>query len=157
MDDGLVDMILEIDPCADEQIRSQFIDTVWPLHGRCYHCHSDRYSARSTQRPRPAAWMSDNRGDPGARITLNRLLESAYLNWETPDQSLILLKPLSTDFGGIHHGGGTKMRNLDDPLYIPLLAWIEHVALCQNESEPQSNTSESDPSETDPSESDPSP
>ena len=148
VNDQSIDMHVEIDPCAEDQIRSQFTETVWPLHGRCYHCHSDRYSARSTQYPRPAAWMSDNRNNQGARITANRLLESAYLDLETPTQSIILLKPLSTAFGGIHHGGGTKMRDLDDPLYIPLLAWIEHIASCQNASNTQTGSSEPESAES---------
>jgi hypothetical protein len=141
------DMIAPVDLCSNQSHINQFTNTVWTLHGRCYHCHADRYSAQSTQRPRPAPWMSNNRGDMGARITAMRLLESTYLDLETPAQSLILLKPLSTAFGGVDHGGGTKMRNTDDPLYVPLLAWIEQLAACQAEQteiDSQTNPSQSE-------------
>ena len=100
-------------------------------HGRCYHCHADSYSARSTQNPQPAAWMSDDRQELGAQITSERLREQAYLNLDEPSQSLILLKPLTPQLGGLDHGGGTKMRDLDDALYAPLLAWIEMLAACR--------------------------
>jgi len=122
---------MELPACSEELIVYQFTRDVWPQHGRCYHCHADSYSARSTQNPQPAAWMSDDRGALGAQITSERLREQAYLNLDEPSQSLILLKPLTPQLGGLDHGGGTKMRDLDDGLYAPLLAWIEMLAACR--------------------------
>ena len=122
---------MELPSCSEELIVYQFTRDVWPQHGRCYHCHADSYSARSTQNPQPAAWMSDDRQELGAQITSERLREQAYLNLDEPSQSLILLKPLTPQLGGLDHGGGTKMRDLDDALYAPLLAWIEMLAACR--------------------------
>ena len=75
--------------------------------------------------------MSDDREIVGAHTAVDRILQRGYLNVEAPDQSLILLKPLAEDAGGVWHGGGTKMRDTDDLLYIPLHAWVEHVASCR--------------------------
>ena len=75
--------------------------------------------------------MSDERDQFGARVTSERLRTQGYLDLDQPAESLILLKPLTTDLGGLSHGGGTKMRDFEDVLYVPLLAWIEHVAACQ--------------------------
>lgn len=119
------------DLCSDEGVFYQFRWSVWPLHGRCYYCHADHYSERSSQEPPPAAWMSNNREELGAERTMHRVLNSEYLNLDVPSQSLILLKPLSEEAGGLPHGGGTKMRDTEDVLYVPLLAWIEHLAECQ--------------------------
>lgn len=143
---GVHDMDLEPDmeliPCSEAQLVHQFTAEVWPLHGRCYHCHSDSYSAASTQAPRPAPWMSDDRERLGARIASERIRAAGYLNLDEPAQSLILLKPLSVEAGGTIHGGGTKMRDLEDPLYVPLLAWIEHVAACQGYVPPEESAGE---------------
>ena len=126
-------MDMELEPCSEELLSFEFTQEVWPLHGRCYYCHSDRYSARSNQSVRPAPWMSDDREEAGALITAARLRESAYLNLSEPSQSLILLKPLTTELGGVPHSGGTKIRSFEDTLYLRLLAWIEHLASCQAE------------------------
>ncbi len=147
LDQGLLDQeLLDADPpepdmeipppppedlCSAEGVQYRFRWEVWPLHGRCYYCHADHYSANSTRDQPPAGWMSDDRETIGAQVTAQRLLDSEYLDLVTPSESLILLKPLSEDFGGLPHGGGTKMRDLDDVLYVPLLAWIEHVASCR--------------------------
>jgi|GEM_PF-2620927 len=130
LDMELERMDMELELCSEERLNFEFIEEVWPKHGRCYYCHADRYSANSTQSPRPAPWMSDNREEAGALITAERLRASGYLNLAEPSQSLILLKPLSTELGGVSHGGGTKIRSLDDTLYQGLLAWIEHLASC---------------------------
>ena len=119
------------DLCSDAGVLYRLRWDIWPLHGRCYHCHADRYSERSTQDPPPSAWMSNDREDLGAEQTLARLLSSEYLNLDEPVQSLILLKPLSEDAGGLPHGGGTKMRSIEDSLYVQLLAWIEHLVECR--------------------------
>lgn len=120
------------DPCDEQEIIAQFTLEVWPWHGRCYHCHADSYSASSRQYPPPPPWMSDDRGVIGARITAERLLQGSYLDLAHPEQSAMLLKPLAEDAGGTPHGGGAKMSDTQDVLYVPLLAWITRVAACQN-------------------------
>ena len=122
-----------VDPCSKQGIFTRFVSDVWPFHGRCYHCHSDQYSASSRQRPPPPAWISNNREYLGGLLTADRLLNGDYIDLSHPPASLILLKPLAEDMGGLPHAGGTKMANLEDPLYVPLLAWIEQVAECQRE------------------------
>lgn len=135
----LEDMIVEdmpedmpdVDECSRRGIEQKFTEEVWIWHGRCYHCHADTYSERYRQYPKPAPWMSDDRSDSGGHLTARRLLESTYLDLEDPAQSQILLKPLKPEAGGIDHGGGSKMADTEDVLYVPLLAWIEHVSACQ--------------------------
>lgn len=119
-----------IERCSEADTVIRFIEQVWPFHGRCYHCHSDYYSSTSYQVPRPAAWMSDDRGLSGAWETVTRLLDSEYLNYEDPHQSLILLKPLSELDEGVQHGGGHKMIDKTDELYQALLNWTEYIISC---------------------------
>ncbi len=123
------------DPCSRRGLEQHFARDVWNWHGRCYHCHADTYSERSNQIPKPPPWMSDDRSTAGAHLTARRLLEGPYLNLEEPSQSLILLKPLVIEEGGLEHKGGSKMANTEDIMYVPLIGWIEQVAACQEQEE----------------------
>ena len=64
-----------------------------------------------------------------ARETVAKIVAGGYVNVDEPDQSLLVLKPLSEEDGGVVHGGGTKMRRAD-LLYVKLLAWSELYAQC---------------------------
>ena len=64
-------------------------------------------------------------------MTVDNLLESDYLDFNDPEESLILLKPLAEEKGGVEHGGGTKFSKRTDRLYIAMLRWINHVAACR--------------------------
>jgi hypothetical protein len=120
-----------LEPCSEADVVTRFIQQVWPYHGRCYHCHSDYYSSTSHQSPRPAAWMSDDRGLAGAWFTVTQLIDNGYLNFDRPSESLILLKPLAEEAGGVSHGGGSKMIDQSDELYQALFVWASYVSSCQ--------------------------
>ena len=74
-----------------------------------------------------------------ARETVANILDGGYVNVDAPAESLLVLKPLSEEDGGVFHGGGTKMRRAD-LLYVKLLAWAELYAQCRN--------AKADPSDT---------
>lgn len=122
--------ISNVETCSDSDFVVRFIQSVWPDHGRCYHCHSDYYSRLSHQSPQPSPWMSDDRGIYGALETTQRILNSSLIDLSRPTQSLILLKPLVEEAGGLAHGGGAKMSSTNDELYLKLLNWITYVAEC---------------------------
>lgn len=130
-EDMSADMMSEINACDRRAVEQKFAEEVWPWHGRCYHCHGETYSAKYRHDPKPAPWMSDDRSEAGAHLTARRLLQSTYLDLEFPSRSTILLKPLALEAGGVEHGGGSKIANEEDVMYVPLLAWIEHVSACQ--------------------------
>ncbi len=114
-----------------EQLNQAFFDHVWPWNGRCYHCHSEFHASRQTSSPTP--WMSNKRDREGSDHALRQASVLGFFDLEPPDQSRFLLKPLSEQLGGLPHVGGTKMRDLEDPMYVPSLAFIELMASCRSQ------------------------
>jgi len=85
-----------------DRVLTSFMENVWVEAGRCAACHSsDRNQEQVKKHGEKVNWMKP--GDPQA--TLDHLLEAGLIDVETPEESLILLKPLLK----VKHGGGQKM------------------------------------------------
>ena len=76
--------------------------------------------------------MSDLDDREGSDTTMRRVVEWGLLDVDTPADSLILLKPLARNSGGLRHGGGTKFRSTEDPAYLDFRWWITYYAQCVN-------------------------
>jgi hypothetical protein len=85
-----------------DRVLTSFMENVWVEAGRCAACHSsDRNQEQVKKHGQKVNWMKP--GNPQA--TLDHLLEAGLIDVETPEESLILLKPLLK----VKHGGGQKM------------------------------------------------
>ncbi len=129
--DGTDAPTFEIDPtdCSPTTREETFLYTIYPFRGRCFPCHFIGSTYGPAEAPR---WIdgSDACG-PGAVISRSNLLELGVVDFDDPESSLLLLKPLSEDLGGVVHGGHDKFDNKMDPAYLAFLAWIEYEAGCQ--------------------------
>ena len=79
----------------------------------------------------PPHWLSESKDLEGAAETLEHILEAGYLDVNQPEDSVLILKPLSESLGGVHHGGGPKFTNADDPTLLDMRSWARHWAECE--------------------------
>jgi hypothetical protein len=120
--------ILDAGACSPEAERQLFEDIVWPWKGRCSHCHAEDAVISVGN---PPHWMADTE-DPHAPVrTMCSVAERGYLDVNHPAESLLLLKPLREQFGGIQHGGGTKFLSLSDMAYVGFRTWVDQWAACR--------------------------
>ncbi|MBC8067565.1 MAG: hypothetical protein IAG13_04455 [Deltaproteobacteria bacterium] len=114
--------------CSDRSLEAGFAALVYSWRGRCYPCHFDSHEGAPEDAPR---WIHDGACDIGAVETLHNLIEQGNLDAENPEQSLLLLKPISEELGGVMHGGHQKIASFEDPAYVDFLAWLQRWSACQ--------------------------
>jgi hypothetical protein len=120
-----------VDPggCDQTAIEQVFRSTVYDQRGRCSPCHFNVAESAEYQAPLWIEVAPDCA--TGARVTMDNVIRNGYLDFEDPEQSLLLLKPLAESAGGVTHGGGDKFENQDDPGYQSFLYFIQRLANCE--------------------------
>ncbi len=120
-----------VDPgdCNDLTREAVFREKVFRWRGRCSPCHYEGAQAAPTvMAPR---WISAGPCNQASLETMRTVFASGYVDLEQPDQSLLLLKPLAQDLGGVEHGGGDKFHAFEDAAYVDILYWITREQECQ--------------------------
>ncbi len=104
-----------------DQLLKSFEQDVWAWRFRCMNCHTEGTAQNDKMKkehgPR-VAWVKKD----GAEATMEYLIESRLIDFDKPDNSLLLRKPL-----GEKHGGGLKFV-VGDQAYKGFRAWIEDLA-----------------------------
>jgi hypothetical protein len=102
-----------------DRMAESFETNVWSMRFRCMNCHSEGTPQNDKlvkeHGPR-VAWFK--KGGPEA--TMEYLLASKLIDWENPEKSLLLAKPLNE----VKHGGGIKFV-VGDQGYKAFRAWID--------------------------------
>ena len=114
--------------CSDLAIEELFFETVYQSRGRCYPCHFDGAQEYDIGAP-PWAVQSAN-CKASSLGTLRNIIKSGYINVEEPEQSLLILKPLMQEQGGVEHGGHDKFE-LNDSAHSNFLQFVTRYAECQ--------------------------
>src|SRR5262249_15095133 len=103
-----------------DRVLASFIDNVWSEVGRCAHCHSpDRNQKQVAEHGEQVSWIKLN--DPAA--TMHYMLDAGLLDAESPEESLLLLKPTMQ----VKHGGGKKIV-VGDRTYKQFRRFIDDYA-----------------------------
>lgn len=115
--------------CTDATLEELFYDEVYAWRARCFPCHvSDQLKAA----PDAPRWLRVEGNCATSSLASYRIVTSGdYLNLDEPDQSLLLLKPLSVEAGGVEHGGHAKFDGTADPAYQAFLRFIQQYADCK--------------------------
>ncbi|HKP60363.1 MAG TPA: hypothetical protein VJV78_26740 [Polyangiales bacterium] len=124
--------------CSELALEQLFSSNVYQWRERCYPCHF----RSDIQVPEAPKWISDANMQKvetttacasASLETMRTVLGRGYVDLQQPARSLILLKPLAAEGGGVAHGGGPKFDGPDDPSYQTFLAWIRRYADCSAE------------------------
>jgi hypothetical protein len=116
--------------CADVDLEQAFYDDVYAWRGRCISCHSDLFPNGDKEAPR---WISTaGNCETGSAVTFKQALTLGIMNFADPPNSLILLKPLDKDGGGVAHGGGQKYADTTDDGYLSMMRFIQHYKKCKD-------------------------
>lgn len=84
-----------------DRVLESFVENIWSEVGRCQHCHSPESNQKQVEKHGARmSWIRPR--DPAA--TLAQCVEQGIIDPDSPEQSLILQKPLVL----VEHGGGPK-------------------------------------------------
>lgn len=114
--------------CSDMELEQAFYDDVYSWRGRCSPCHFDKFPDADKEAPR---WISTlGNCANGSAATFKNARDLGIFNTDDPTQSLILLKPLDREGGGVAHGGAQKFADKTDPTYQSFLRFATHYKAC---------------------------
>lgn len=118
--------------CSDLAIEQLFRDTIYRSRGRCYTCHFDFAAGEILGDPTP--WIrTDGSCNEASLATLREIERRGYIDVDEPEKSLLLLKPLAEEEGGLEHGGGEKFHSDEDSAYLNFSTFIERYASCKRD------------------------
>jgi hypothetical protein len=116
------------DGCSPLAIELLFQQSVYASRGRCYPCHYDSHQGTPLNAPR---WIhTEGNCDSASLATLRAVQRGGYLDVDDPGQSLLLLKPLGEQGGGVEHGGDNKLHGEEDPAYVNFKRFLDRYAEC---------------------------
>lgn len=118
--------------CGQADIEALFRSRVYSLRGRCSPCHVNLAENEQYEAPLWIELAPDC--ETASKTTLSNVIGGGYVNFDDPERSLLLQKPLPESRGGVAHGGGDKFDNTDDPGYRSFLEFIERLVDCQTSS-----------------------
>lgn len=118
--------------CNRATIERLFRGTVYDNRGRCSPCH---FREEDTKTPEEIRWLTSS-GDclVASLASLRAVEELGYINTETPEESLLIQKPLAESDGGLPHGGHDKFV-AGDKVHRAFLHFATRYAACENSTE----------------------
>lgn len=107
-----------------DHVLSSFVDNVWAEVGRCAACHSpDRNAQQRQKHGEKVSWIKPR--DPAG--TLAYMLEAKLIDVDSPEDSVLILKPTMQ----VPHGGGIKLE-IGDRTYKQFMAFLTDYAAIVN-------------------------
>jgi len=104
----------------EDHVVERFVDLVWSEVERCAGCHSPLLNKKQVEEHgEQVSWIVPD--DPAA--TLDLIVDHELIDLETPEKSLLLLKPTKQ----VDHGGGIKLI-VGDRTYSRFRAFLEDYA-----------------------------
>lgn len=105
-----------------DRVAESFERNIWALRFRCMSCHTEgtpQCDKLVKEHGARVAWFKK----AGPEATLDSLLSSKLIDFDAPEKSLLLTKPLND----VKHGGGVKIVTGDQG-YRALRAFVEDAA-----------------------------
>ncbi|WP_020471830.1 hypothetical protein [Zavarzinella formosa] len=105
-----------------DRLLESFERNIWAMRFRCMNCHTEGTPANDKYRKQfgdRVAWVRKG----GSGETMNFLLESKLIDVKTPENSLLIQKPLNA----VKHEGGLKFA-VGDQAHKSFRQWVEDVA-----------------------------
>lgn len=116
-----------VDPgdCSEPTLEALFADRVYAWRGRCFPCH---FQGEGFNAPH---WIDVGPCEVGASRTMKEVLSRGLIDPADPGSSLLLLKPLDEQAGGLFHGGHNKISKRDEAIFQDFESWIMRFSQCQ--------------------------
>ncbi|MCH9682074.1 MAG: hypothetical protein K0V04_11620 [Deltaproteobacteria bacterium] len=114
--------------CSDVTLELVWREKVYSWRSRCFPCHFDSHAEDFENTP---PWIATGPCNSASLETFRNAELAGYLDAESPERSLLLLKPLDEELGGVEHGGGAKLHGDDDPTLLDFTYFLERWAACQ--------------------------
>lgn len=115
--------------CDDIVLEEMFQHDFYAWRSRCFPCH---WSTHGDSVPEAPNWLQIGACDVSSLATLREIERRGYIDVDEPTESLLLLKPLDEELGGIEHGGGTKFHDDEEESYLAFVHFLERYAACNN-------------------------
>ncbi len=128
------DVLSPLNGCDEAGLVQLFDQKVFSWRGRCVSCHAT-YGANTDPATGGAApkmfygSQESPEGPDDARFTMFNMIGLQVVNLTTPENSLLLHKPLN-DLANNPHGGGQKFQDESDPAYADFLDWLTAYDAC---------------------------
>jgi hypothetical protein len=117
--------------CGELALEKLFRDTIYESRGRCFPCH---FSAEKDAAPEALHFIEQTGScDSSSLATMHNVIEAGLVDFQDPEQSLLLLKPLGEGGGGVAHGGDEKFSPGSDPGYDNFVYWLKRYVACQGQ------------------------
>ena len=116
--------------CSDATLEALWRSKVYAWRQRCYPCHFVTFDVEGSNLD-PPLWIEVGECEIGSLKTFRNAEVAGYLDPNDPMQSLLLLKPLDEDLGGIEHGGNPKIHTTHEGAYIDFVGFLERYAGCR--------------------------
>lgn len=114
--------------CSELTLELVWREKVYSWRSRCFPCHFDSHQGSFDT---AARWISTGDCNPASLASLRTAERLGYLDAEDPERSLLLTKPLDEEYGGVEHGGGSKLHSLEEPTYLDFAHFVQRWADCQ--------------------------
>lgn len=120
---------LDAGGCTELDLERLFRDSIYASRRRCFPCH---FAAEDSAAPGALRFVEQQGTcEASSLATMRNILDAGLVKVDDPTQSLLLLKPLSDENGGVPHGGHAKFYPGSDPGYDNFLYWITRYAECE--------------------------
>jgi hypothetical protein len=116
--------------CSDATLEALWYSKVYAWRQRCYPCHFVTFDVEASNLDSPL-WIEVGDCEIGSLRTFRNAQEAGYLDPDDPMQSLLLLKPLEEDLGGVEHGGNPKIHSTHEGAYIDFVSFLARYAGCR--------------------------
>lgn len=122
---------LDTGGCSELALEQLFRDSIYTSRGRCYPCHFESEGSATAGALRFI--QQSGSCDTSSLETMRNIVEAGLVDVREPMRSLLLLKPLAEEGGGVPHGGHAKFFPGSDPGYDNFVYWLTRYAECQSD------------------------
>lgn len=116
--------------CSDKTLEMLFQKKIYHFRNRCYPCHHEIKVGQTV--PDAPKWIYGGPCNSGSLASMRALLRKNWIDFDEPEKSRVLLKPLAESLGGLEHGGEDKFADFEDPGYVDMRYWIERYVDCKS-------------------------
>jgi hypothetical protein len=122
---------LDTGGCSELALERLFRDSIYESRGRCFPCHFESEKSEDITAPDALRFIEQSGTcDTSSLETMRNVVDAGLVNVDEPTRSLLLLKPLDVEGGGVPHGGHAKFFPGSDPGYDNFLYWLTRYAEC---------------------------